>query len=115
MDTVGKIVDAENCALSLFDMPDGGLASGKLDVVQAEFLNAQTMSWEELFDGYNSLCAITYSSSVDFICRLLKKFDRAEIIFGFQDIMSYNLQEIMAYQIKTIECLRDGASRSKLD
>jgi hypothetical protein len=29
--------------------------------------------------------------------------------------MSYSLQEIMAYQLKTVERLRDGASKSKLD
>jgi hypothetical protein len=34
VDTVEKTMDTENCALSLFDMPDGSLASGKLDVVR---------------------------------------------------------------------------------
>ena len=109
----------DSYAPSLFDAPSDEQYSielaPRLDVVQAEFLGAQTVSWEELFEGYNSLFAITYSSGIDFVCRLLKKFDRAEIIFGFQGVMSYTLQEIMAYQIKTIERLRERASKSKTD
>ena len=90
-------------------------AGGKLDVVRADFVCAEEMGWEELFDGFDSLYAITYSSGIDFICRLLEKFSKAEIIFGFDEIMSYNLQEIMAYQLKTVERLREKASKNKLD
>ena len=86
-----------------------------LDVVQAEFLSAETTSWEELFGGYKKLYAITYSSGVDFVCKLLLKFEQAEIIFGFEEILSYSFQEIMAYQIKTVERLRERASKNKLD
>jgi hypothetical protein len=91
------------------------LTSSKLDIVQAEFLDVRTVSCEELFEGYNSLYAIKYSSGIDFICKLLGSFNDAEIIFGCQDVMSYTLQEIMAYQVKTIERLRERASKSKLD
>lgn len=106
--------------ISMFDMSDDeqtylGQTAGKLDVVSAEFLGAETMSWEELFEGFDSLYAITYSSGMDFICKVLRKFDRAEIIFGFDEIISYSLQEIMAYQLKTVERLREKASKNKLD
>lgn len=89
--------------------------SNKLDVVKAEFCEAETLSWEELFEGFEKIYAITYSSSMDFVCRLLEKFKRAEIIFGFEDVLSYNLQEVMAYQLKTIELLREKAPRNKLN
>lgn len=106
--------------LSLFDMPSNGQmsldhTSGSVDVVRAEFVRAETLSWEELFDGYDILYAITYSSGTDFVCKLLKKFERAEIIFGFDEVISYSLQEIMAYQLKTVERLRDRSSKNKLD
>lgn len=91
------------------------LTNSELDIVRAEFLGVRTVSWEELFEGYDSLYAITYSSGIDFICKLLGKFNNAEIIFGCQDVMSYTLQEVMAYQVKTIERLREKASKSKLD
>jgi hypothetical protein len=86
-----------------------------LDIVKADFLEAVSLSWEELFDGFDTLYAITYSSGVDFICKLLKKFKQAEIIFGFDAVISYSLQEIMAYQLKTIERIRETASKNKLD
>lgn len=59
------------------------LRSSKLDVVQMDFLEAQTMSWEELFSGFDCLHAITYSSGIGFVYNLLQKFEKAEIIFGF--------------------------------
>jgi len=105
---------------SIFDMQDDeqmSLAntSSKIDVVRAKFIEAETMSWEELFEGYNKLYSITYSSGIDFICKLLKKFERAEIIFGFEEVLSYSMQEIFAYQLRTIERLRDKMSKNKLD
>jgi len=88
---------------------------GYLDVVKAEFIETESLTWEQLFDGFDTLYAITYSSGIDFICKVLKKFDRAEIIFGFDEVMSYNLQEIMAYQSKAIERIKEKSSRNKLD
>ncbi len=112
------VSDSNN--LSFFDTPVQEQISldhtgGRLDVVRAEFLAAETLSWEKLFDGFNQMYAITYSSGMDFICKLLKKFDQAEIIFGFDEVISYSLQEVMAYQLKTVERLREKASKNKLD
>lgn len=108
--------------LSLFDMkePPGekGLtksAGHKLDVVKMSFEEAQTMTWQELFDGFDSLHAITFSSGIGFVCSLLKKFKQAEIVFGCDDVLSYELQEIMAYQYKTLERLSDNADKNKID
>lgn len=108
--------------LSLFDMPivenalhAASLGSAKLDVVQMEFVEAQSVTWEELFTGFDKLYAITYSSGMEFICNLLTRFEYAEIIFGFEGVISYSLQEIMAYQLKTIERLNATASKSKMD
>ena len=106
--------------LSLFDEQDDNQiplvsTSSKLDIVNVDYIGVDTMTWEELFDGFDSMFAITYSSGMDFICKLLKKFDSAEIIFGFDEVLSYSMQEIMAYQLKTIERLREKMSRDKLD
>lgn len=46
---------------------------------------------------------------------MLSKFKTAEIIFGFEDVISYNLQEIIALQSKTIERIIETSSRSKVD
>jgi len=62
----------------------------QLDVVKADFIEVESLSWEALFDGFDTLYAITYSSGIDFICKMLKKFSHAEIIFGFDEILSVN-------------------------
>lgn len=57
--------------LSLFDTSEGiqeqihaqPLAS--LDVVKMEFAGAETLSWQELFSGFDTLHAITYPLLVD--------------------------------------------------
>lgn len=91
------------------------LKPGKLDVVKMEFIEADTLSWSELFDGYDKMYAITYSSGIGFVCELLQKFTYTEIIFGCEEVMTYSLQEVMAYQLKTIERIRENMSKNKLD
>ena len=90
-------------------------AKARLDVVKMEYVECESLSWEELFSGFDTLHAITYSSGIDFIYKLLNLFESAEIIFGCQDVMSYSLQEIMAFQDKTIERMRKTASKAKVD
>lgn len=41
-------------------------------------------------------------------------FDSAEIIFGCEQVMSYTLNEIMAFQTKVIEKIRSGKTKDKL-
>ena len=86
-----------------------------LDVVKMDFVEAESLTWQELFDGFDTLYAITYSSGIGFVYQLLEKFSDAEIIFGCDEVISYSLQEIMAYQCKTIERMKDTASKMKLD
>lgn len=89
--------------------------SSKIDVVQMSFMEAETTTWQDLFDGFDKLYAITYSSGISFICELVQLFNYVEIIFGFDGVMSYNLQEIMAFQQKTIERLKSTSSKAKVD
>ncbi len=92
-----------------------GFRSGKIDVVEMSFVGAEMTDWQTLFFGYNRLYAITYSSGIGFIGELLDMFDYAEIIFGSDEVMSYSLQEVMAYQLKTIERLRSVQDKKKKD
>ena len=110
---------ANYTALSLLDneqeQTQHGNAKGQIDAVKAEFIETQSLSWEELFDGFDKLYAITYSSGVDFVCKLLRKFDNAQIIFGSENVMSFTFQEITAYQSKMIERLKEKSSKNKTD
>ena len=88
---------------------------GELDVVRLEFSGAETTSWQELFSGFDTLHAITYSSGIGFVYQLLDLFQNAEILFGCDEVISYSLQEVMAYQCKMIERMRETAGKMKLD
>lgn len=80
-----------------------------------EFVEAKSVQWQDLFKGFDKMYAITYSSGMKFICDLLETVQYAEVIFGFEDVMTYSLQEIMAHQLKTIERLRLTSSKSTID
>lgn len=95
-------------------MANGGMC--KLDVVKMDYVGAESITWRELFSGYDSIKAITFSSGIGFVYQLLDLFKDAEIIFGCEEVMSYTLQEIMAYQAKLMERIRktDSASKEKM-
>ena len=88
----------------------------RLDVVKMEYVCSESITWRELFSGYDSIKAITFSSGIGFVYQLLDMFKDAEIIFGCEEVMSYTLQEIMAYQVKLMERIRktDSVSKEKM-
>jgi hypothetical protein len=104
--------------LSLFDT---NLSSNKknvspsIDIVKMDFVGVESLSWQELFSGFDTMHAITYSSGIGFIYELLNLFENAEIIFGFDQVISFSLQEIMAYQCKMIEKIRESSNTNKLN
>ena len=103
--------------LSMFDMVETQKKpSSKIDVVKLSYISAEPMTWQELFDGYNELHAITFSSGINFVYALLDMFNHVEIIFGNEAVMSYSMQEIMAYQSLLLQRMRDkvGEARQKL-
>lgn len=104
-----------NSNISIFDLEKQNKISAKLDVVKANFEEVSSVTVDELFGGYDELYAITYSSSMGFICDILENFKYAEIIFGFEDLISDSLQEIFAFQTITLEKLREESNKKKLD
>ena len=107
--------------LSLFDEQqtmenlDGVKDSNHLDVVKLNYESCESLTWQDLFSGFDDLYAITYSSGISFVCKLLDHFEQAEIIFGCEDVMDYSMQSIMAYQCKLIERMRNGAYKELSD
>lgn len=95
------------------DRPGRELITKKIDVVKMEYLQAESVVWQDLFSGFTKIRGITYSSGIDFIYNLLDMFDEAEIIFGCEDVISYSLNEILAYQSKLLERLREKAGIRK--
>lgn len=84
----------------------------KLDVVKMDYVGAETLTWEELFDGFDDLKAITFSSGIGFVEKLLRRFKTAEIIFGCEEVMSGTMQDAMAFQTLLLERIRKDASKT---
>ena len=106
--------------LSLFDEQqtmenlDGVKDSNHLDVVKLKYESCESLTWKDLFSGFDDLYAITYSSGIGFVCKLLDHFEQAEIIFGCEDVMDYSMQSIMAYQYLQIDRIRKSNAYSKI-
>ena len=112
-------MNKDNFQNSLFDMIEEKTASyisSKIDVVQADFVAATPMTWVDLFSGYNKIRAITFSSGINFVYQLLDMFEKAEIIFGCEDVISNSIQDILAYQAKLMDKIRkvDGTKKENL-
>lgn len=63
-------------------------AAKPLTVFRAELIGSGQASWEELFNGYTRLKAITFSSSVEWLLRLAGRLEDMEIVFGSESILS---------------------------
>lgn len=78
----------------------------KLPVVFAKFCDVANVDVDDLFNGFDNISAITFSSNIDFIKKILRKFKKDELIFGCERILSGSIQEVFAYQSKLIERLQ---------
>lgn len=87
--------------------------SKKIDVVKMDYIGAESVEWTELFSGYSDIKAITFSSGINFIGNLLEMFESGEIIFGCEGVMTFNLQEIVAFQNKLIERIKSSTKAAE--
>ena len=95
-----------NEQISLMDMFEEAETSpvvDQLQVVKASYEETAGTNWKDLFSGYDELYAITFSSGINFVNRVLDKFQHAEIIFGCEGVMSDEVAAIMSMQIHTIQ------------
>ncbi|MDI9475733.1 MAG: hypothetical protein ACOX0L_02475 [Natronincolaceae bacterium] len=92
--------------LSMFDGEYETLSNiEKIKIMNMEYISSKISNWEELFDGYSTLYAVTHPSSIDFVSRLIPMFKEIEIMFGSDKVLK-GLDDIMAYQQSTLERLR---------
>jgi hypothetical protein len=90
-----------------FDEPTTSKGGG-MRIVQADFVSAKHKTFEEIFYNgkYDTLHAITFSSSFELIYEATKRFKYTEIIFGDQHAINKTMQFIMASQIHTVDVLK---------
>lgn len=100
--------------LSLFDITEDTEHLKKIRVVEAEFKRVHTMNWIDLFNGYDELYAITYSSNIDFISKVLPNFRYEEIIFGCEAVLEDNVAMIMSVQFSQLKFISKHKSAAML-
>ena len=90
-----------NAQMSLFD----DLMEQKIDkqadvlsVVNAKFLSEEKKNWQDLFEGFDEIYAITFSSGVDFVSKVLEKYKYGEVIFGCEN--GFRSRIVVEYKIK---------------
>ena len=67
---------------------------------------------EDIFSGFTTLKAITFSSSIKFISELFNNFDNIEILFGNENVLG-NINEVVKFQLSTIYSINEYFSKEK--
>lgn len=88
-------------------------ATPRLEVTKLDYVSNELVSWRELFDGFDNMRAITFSSGIGFVNELLGMFSYAEVIFGCEAVMALGLKEIFAFQSEMVEKIRTDESSVK--
>lgn len=89
-------------------------SNGKLPVVCAKMEKDLLISWEELFEGFDEIYIITYSSRIDFANKLIDKFKYSEIVFGYDGIVGTGFHAIMAVETNIIKKIVNKRSVEEL-
>ena len=76
-----------------------------LELVQMKFVKKTFATWKELFEGFDTLYAITFSYNLDFIEKVMHHFKHAEVILGCEALVKFDLQTIMAHQTRSLEAI----------
>lgn len=111
----GEVKNANNLSFFDIDNKENVNCYNKIDVVKMDYIGAESVEWKDLFSGFDKLYAITFSSGINFVYRLLDMFDYSEVIFGCENVISHNLSEIIAYQNNLIEQMREKANKYKIN
>lgn len=82
--------------INLFE--DGLLDKNELSIVKLNYIESFKAEWKELFEGYDLLQAITFSSSINFVWKMVSMFENAEIIFGNEGAIGNDLANLVAFQ-----------------
>lgn len=90
------------------------ISTQALSVVKAIYADTVETNWEELFDGFDRLYAITFSSGIEFVNKVINKFSYAEVVFGCEKIIATDIAAIMSVQIDSVQRLAKSKSAGNL-
>ncbi len=92
--------------MSLFDIAPSEMevTTGRLlDIVNAVYKENVSVEWHELFDGFDELYGITFSSGIQFMEKLFESYEHVEMILGCEGVLGDDLATIISAQIKSVE------------
>lgn len=90
------------------------ISTQALNVVKAVYADTVETNLEELFDGFDRLYAITFSSGIEFVNKVINKFSYAEVVFGCEKIIANDIAAIMSVQIDSVQRLAKSKSAGSL-
>ena len=85
---------------------------GELDVTFARFVAQERVPGQTLFAGFNTLRAVTYSSSAGFIRDLFGYLAEIEVIFGSDVSVKGDIARLAAAQQVGVEAIKDEFGRA---
>ena len=77
-----------------------------LTVVHARFIEETAGTLSDLFSGFDTLQALTYSSSVPLIATILPWFRHVDLVFGYEEIVPQDVRQLIALQQAVAEQLK---------
>lgn len=107
----------DNGQLSLLDFVPEQVEdskSGRLEIINANFISTDNVSWRELFEGFDSLYGITYSSGIYFMEKVMDMFSHVEMIFGCEVTVSDEIAAILSFQTASIEQIVKSKSAKRI-
>lgn len=71
---------------------------GQIRVSEMSYISSKMSTWEEIFSGYNEIKVMTFSYSLPFISKVMKLYERGEVIVGFDHLVGKDLADLFALQ-----------------
>lgn len=74
----------------------------------------EEMTYDQMFDGYTSLKATTFSGGLTFIDRICQKFEEVQLVFGSDKALPTNTEELIIMQQKLCPSLLNKTKYPRL-
>lgn len=103
----------DNLNLDLFNEVEEEKQRNSINVVQLEFIESYSSNWIDLFSGFKELYAITFSSQLSFIEKVIKNIDHVEIIFGNETVIGNDISAVFSYQHQVVTEINSSRPETK--
>lgn len=106
-------IQMDNFNLDLFNEVEEEKQRNSINVAQLEFLDSYSTNWIDLFSGFKVLYAITFSSQLSFIEKVIEKFEYVEIIFGNESVIGNDITAVFSYQHQVITQINNAQPETR--